>query len=62
MWSNPTLVIFLTLAVGYYIGNLKFGKFNLGAVTATLLFGVAVVQQFEKYVSKEPNHVIKSGK
>ncbi len=44
MRANPTLVIFLTLAVGYYIGNLKIGKFSLGAVTATLLFGVLIGQ------------------
>ena len=26
----PELAIFLTLALGYWIGSLKFGKFNLG--------------------------------
>jgi len=44
MRANPTLVIFLTLAVGYYIGSLKFGKFSLGAVTGTLLVGVLIGQ------------------
>jgi putative transport protein len=29
----PELAIFLTLALGYWIGSFKFGKFNLGAVT-----------------------------
>ena len=40
----PELAIFLTLALGYWIGNLKFGKFNLGAVTGVLLAGVLVGQ------------------
>ncbi len=44
MRANPVLVIFLTLAVGYYVGNLKFGSFSLGAVTGTLLFGVLIGQ------------------
>ena len=44
MRANPVLVIFLTLAVGYYVGNLKLGSFSLGAVTGTLLFGVLIGQ------------------
>ncbi len=40
----PELAIFLTLALGYWIGALKFGKFNLGAVTGVLLAGVLVGQ------------------
>ncbi|MCU0579034.1 MAG: aspartate-alanine antiporter [Desulfobacterota bacterium] len=40
----PELAIFLTLALGYWIGNLKFGKFNLGAVTGVLLAGVLIGQ------------------
>ena len=40
----PELAIFLTLALGYWIGSLKFGKFNLGAVTGVLLAGVLVGQ------------------
>ncbi len=42
--SNPTLVIFLTLALGYYIGGIKMGTFSLGAVTGTLLVGVLIGQ------------------
>lgn len=42
--SNPELAIFLTLAVGYWVGSLKFGSFNLGAVTGTLLAGVLIGQ------------------
>jgi putative transport protein len=40
----PELAIFLTLALGYWVGSLKVGKFNLGAVTGVLLAGVLVGQ------------------
>jgi putative transport protein len=40
----PELAIFLTLALGYWVGNLKFGKFNLGAVTGVLLAGILIGQ------------------
>jgi putative transport protein len=40
----PELAIFLTLALGYWVGKLKFGKFSLGAVTGVLLAGVLVGQ------------------
>ena len=33
MRANPALVIFLTLAIGYSVGSIKFGSFSLGAVT-----------------------------
>ena len=42
--SNPELAIFLTLAIGYWVGNLKLGSFSLGAVTGTLLAGVLIGQ------------------
>jgi putative transport protein len=42
--NNPELAIFLTLALGFWLGNLKFGKFSLGVVTSTLLAGVLVGQ------------------
>jgi putative transport protein len=35
--NNPELAIFLTLALGFWLGNLKFGSFSLGVVTCTLL-------------------------
>lgn len=40
----PELAIFLTLALGYWIGSFKFGNFSLGAVTGVLLAGVLVGQ------------------
>jgi putative transport protein len=42
--ANPALVIFLTLALGYFIGGFKVGNFSLGAVTGTLLVGVLIGQ------------------
>jgi putative transport protein len=40
----PELAIFLTLAIGYYFGRFTFKGIGLGAVTATLLAGVAIGQ------------------
>jgi putative transport protein len=40
----PELAIFLTLALGYWVGSFKFGKFSLGSVTGVLLAGVLVGQ------------------
>ena len=42
--EHPEIAIFLTLAVGYFIGSLKLGKFSLGPVTGVLLAGVLVGQ------------------
>jgi putative transport protein len=42
--SNPELAIFLTLAVGFLIGRMKFGSFSLGIVVGTLLAGVVIGQ------------------
>ena len=42
--AHPELAIFLTLAMGYWVGALKLGSFSLGAVTGTLLAGVLVGQ------------------
>ena len=42
--DNPAIAIFLTLAIGYFIGSFKFGKFSLGAVTGVLLAGVLIGQ------------------
>jgi len=42
--QHPELAIFLTLGLGYWIGNFKLGKFSLGSVTGVLLAGVLVGQ------------------
>ena len=42
--ANPQLAIFLTLAIGYWVGARKFGSFSLGAVTGTLLAGIVIGQ------------------
>jgi putative transport protein len=41
---NPELAVFLTLAIGFLIGRLKFGSFSLGIVVGTLLAGVLIGQ------------------
>ncbi|MGU3575456.1 aspartate-alanine antiporter [Brucellaceae bacterium C25G] len=42
--SAPELAIFLALAVGFWIGAIKFGSISLGSVTGTLLVGVLIGQ------------------
>jgi putative transport protein len=42
--NNPELVIFLTLAIGFLIGRIKFGSFSLGIVVGTLFAGVLIGQ------------------
>ncbi len=42
--NNPELAVFLTLAVGFLIGRLKFGSFSLGIVVGTLFAGVLIGQ------------------
>jgi putative transport protein len=42
--SHPELAIFLTLGIGYWLGNLRYKTFSLGAVTGVLLTGVLVGQ------------------
>lgn len=42
--ANPAIPIFLTLGLGFWLGQLKFKNFSLGVVTAVLLVGVAVGQ------------------
>ena len=50
--THPEVAFFLVLGIGYGLGKLKLGSFTLGAVTGTLLAGVAV-GQFEVRVSGE---------
>lgn len=40
----PELAIFLSLALGFYIGRLKVGGFSIGSVTGVLLTGLAIGQ------------------
>jgi putative transport protein len=42
--QNPELAIFLTLAIGFLIGRVKFGSFSLGIVVGTLFAGVLIGQ------------------
>ena len=41
---HPELALFLTLAIGYWFGQLKFGSFNLGVVPSTLIAGLLIGQ------------------
>ena len=43
--SYPEIAIFLTLALGFYVGGLKFGKFSLGNVTEIFLAVVLICQE-----------------
>ena len=40
----PELAIFLSLAIGYWIGVIKLGSFSLGTVTGTLLVAILIGQ------------------
>lgn len=42
--ENVELAIFLTLGIGYWIGNLRIGKVELGSVTGVLLAGILIGQ------------------
>jgi putative transport protein len=42
--EHQELAIFLTLAVGFFIGRFKIGSFSLGTVVGTLLAGVLIGQ------------------
>jgi putative transport protein len=41
---HPEVTFFLVLGIGYWLGKIKLGSFTLGAVTGTLLAGVAIGQ------------------
>ena len=40
--ENSALAVFLTVAIGFWIGKFRFGNFSLGIVTSVLLVGVVV--------------------
>ena len=42
--EHQELAIFVTLAIGFLIGRIKFGSFSLGTVVGTLLAGVIIGQ------------------
>ena len=42
--QNPEIALFLALAIGFWIGGVKFGSFSLGAVTSTLIAGLLIGQ------------------
>ncbi|WP_322042696.1 aspartate-alanine antiporter [Paraburkholderia sp. J67] len=42
--KSPEIALFLSLAVGYWIGQINFGKFQLGGVGGSLLAAVVISQ------------------
>lgn len=42
--ANPEIAIFLSIALGTWIGKIKFGKFHLGTVAGSLLMGLIIGQ------------------
>ncbi len=40
----PEIAIYLALALGFFVGAIKIGKFSLGSVTGVLLMGVLIGQ------------------
>jgi uncharacterized transporter YbjL len=42
--QHPELAIFLTLAIGFFIGRIKTGSFSLGTVVGTLFADVLIGQ------------------
>lgn len=44
MRNNPSIPLFLTIGLGFWIGQLKYKTFSLGTVTSVLLVGVLVGQ------------------
>jgi putative transport protein len=42
--AHPELAVFLTLAIGFIVGRIRFGSFHLGSVVGTLFAGVLIGQ------------------
>ncbi|MDE6786331.1 MAG: aspartate-alanine antiporter, partial [Muribaculaceae bacterium] len=42
--NNPVIPIFLTIGLGFWLGQLKYKSFSLGPVAATLIIGVIIGQ------------------
>ena len=49
----PEIAMFLAVGIGYWAGNIKFGKFSIGTVTAALIAGLVIGQQTGAEVSRE---------
>jgi putative transport protein len=47
----PEIAVYLALGIGFWVGNLKIGGFNLGGVTGSLLAGIALGLVFDIPVS-----------
>jgi len=40
--AYPEIAVFLAVGLGYWVGNYKFGNFNLGTITAALMAGLLI--------------------
>ena len=40
--ESPVILMFLSLSLGYLLGNIRFGKFQLGGVAGSLLVAVVL--------------------
>lgn len=40
--QSPEIALFLSLAIGYWVGKFQFGKFQLGGVAGSLLAAVII--------------------
>jgi len=54
----PELAVYLALAIGFWFGSVKFGKFSLGGVTGSLLAGIVIGLLFEVPVSGTAKSVV----
>ena len=44
--ANPALAVFVTLALGFLVGKLRWRSFSLGTVTSVLLAGVVLCRTY----------------
>lgn len=51
--NMPEIAMFLAVGIGYWAGNIKFGKFSVGTITAALIAGLVIGQQTGVEVSRE---------
>ena len=51
--ANPALAVFVTLALGFLVGKLRWRSFSLGTVTSVLLVGVGYAFQQVEAIAAE---------
>lgn len=58
--GNAAIVIFLCLAIGYWVGKIKIGSFNVGATVGTLLAGLLISLALASYGRFEISGLVKT--